>query len=219
MSNNQLHIAIKVWTFPPLSPTCVLQRQTKTKRKNLATSWAYFLSFGQFAGNFCKVWQVLKGRGKVDPSEPQNITRIAKKKTVHSHFLLWSQDKIAVQKNQQKSNIGDFICIMLEQWFTNGILVLADYACNDSYKKANTPSERKDNNNIDSYWLSVPQVISDRDSDIIKNYCSRHSFAQRPRTKKHINSKAQGAKNCKYLNFGFHAIFSLPSKLHTDQQT
>ena len=32
---------------------------------------------------------------------------------------------------------------------------------------------RKDNNNTDSYWLSVPQVISDRDSDIITN-CYPH---------------------------------------------
>ena len=95
---------------------------------------------------------------------------------------------------------------MLEHEFTSGILVLADHACHDidSYKKANTYSEQKDNNNIDSYWLSVPQVISDRDSDIIKNYCPR------PRTKKHIKSKvlAQGANNCKYLNFGFHTIFN-----------
>ena len=86
--------------------------------------------------------------------------------------------------------------IMLEQWFTNGILVLANHACHDidSYKKANTYSERKDNNNIDSYWLSVPQVISDRDSDIIKNYCPRHSFAQDQGQKSTLTAKLKALK-------------------------
>ena len=36
---------------------------------------------------------------------------------------------------------------------------------------------RKDNNNTDSYWLSVPQVISDRDSDIIRNCYPHYSLA------------------------------------------
>ena len=48
---------------------------------------------------------------------------------------------------------------------------------------------RKDNNNTDSYWLSVPQVISDRDSDIIKNYCPRHSFAQDQGQKSTLTAK------------------------------
>ena len=80
---------------------------------------------------------------------------------------------------------------MLEHEFTSGILVLADHACHDidSYKKANTYSEQKDNNNIDSYWLSVPQVISDRDSDIIKNYCPRLSFAQDQGQKSTLKAK------------------------------
>ena len=40
-----------------------VQNKKSTTKKLVKSWWAHFLSFGQLAGNFCKVWQVLKGKG------------------------------------------------------------------------------------------------------------------------------------------------------------